>query len=282
MTYVDRARPPSSAPIRRLLAGSLFALLTAVVLTMLPGPSAFTPRAAADTAGGGFCFLDTNGQQTCPAPMSWPQPSLLNPAVYDAATPVEAQALRDTEDQALADVLKDHQLPATDLSAVKSFARADAQGEMFSLIVAALKTPEGQRTTTQQGLVDWMSDQATQQRFLPAMNAATEYARFAGKDLIGATQVLYHGSEQQITDFLSGPAEPFSDSAVDAATRVPEATASTTRRGRTRATTTSRPCRPASHPARARSGAHRPPRPSMTSSSGASPPSTTGLGHRWV
>ena len=213
MAPFDRARSRHLHRARRLLAGALFALLASVVVTMLPGP--LTAYAADTTPQSDICFLDSTGQRECPPPASWPQPSLLNPAVYDAATPPEAQALRDTEAQALAAVLKDHQLPATDLPQVKSYARPDAQAEMWAIIVDALKTPAGQRTADQQALVDWMSDQVTQQRFQPAKNAAMEYARFAGKDLIGATQVLNNGTEQQITDFLSGPAEPFSDSAVD-------------------------------------------------------------------
>src|SRR5262249_5845027 len=156
------------------------ALLAALALNVLPGPTAVSPRAdAADAPTGGICFLDANGQLVCPPPESWPQPSLLNPAVYDAATPAEAQALRDSEQQARANVLADHQLPATDLPQVKTYARSDAQAEMWAMIVEALKTPPGQRTTDQQGLVDWMSDQVTEQRFQPAANAAIEYTRFA-------------------------------------------------------------------------------------------------------
>lgn len=203
--------------MRRLHRAALFALVAAVILGLAPGRLSFSPRADAAETTGGICFLEDDGQQLCPPAASWPQPSLLNPAVYDAATPAEAQALRDTENQALAGVLADHQLPATDLPQVKSYARADAQAQMWSLIVQALQLPTSQRTTDQQGLVDWMSDQLTQQRFQPAANAAIEYARFAGKDLVGANQVVRTGTEQQITDFLSGLAQPFSSSAVDAA-----------------------------------------------------------------
>ena len=104
---------------------------------------------------------------------------LVDDGMYQA-TSAEQTALSDLQAQAVANTLSDHDLPASDADAVRTWGQADAEAELWALIVQAIETPAASRTSDQQGAVDWLAsvDQAVQ--VLAARDAIDQYADWAG------------------------------------------------------------------------------------------------------
>ncbi len=114
---------------------------------------------------------------------------LINPAVLDSgladdgiyqATSAEQTALSDLEAQAVANTLSDHDLPSSDADAVMTWGQADAEAELWALIVQAIQTPAASRTADQQGAVDWLASAVQAERVGAAADAIQEYADWAG------------------------------------------------------------------------------------------------------
>ena len=115
---------------------------------------------------------------------------LINPAVLDSggladdgiyrATSAEQAALSDLEAQAVANTLSDHDLPSSDTDAVMTWGQADAEAELWALIVQAIQTPAASLTTDQQGVVDWLASAVQAEQVGAAQDAIQEYADWAG------------------------------------------------------------------------------------------------------
>jgi len=101
------------------------------------------------------------------------------PPLY-LATADEASALSHIEDQAVAATIADHGLSSDDAAAVLSWGRADAEAELWSLLVQAIQTQPSSRTTDQQGAVNWLTDVLRRQQAQAAYQAGLEYVRWAG------------------------------------------------------------------------------------------------------
>ena len=168
-------------------------------------------------------YRDSPGRGASPralprrAPVSWSvrrstHPHLTHPAVCRAVRPAIADALRAFEDQAVDAVLANHELSPSDRDEVLSYARADAAGGDVGLDGRGPQDrPARSRTTHQQAVVDWLSADPHQPAAPGPKYAASEYARFAGKDPIRAQLTCSSRRRRagQIKDFLSGTAEPF-------------------------------------------------------------------------
>jgi len=74
----------------------------------------------------------------------------------------------------------DHGLSADDAAAVQSWGRADAEAELWSLLVQAIQTQPSSRSTDQQGAVAWLTDVLRHERAQAAYQAGLEYVRWAG------------------------------------------------------------------------------------------------------
>lgn len=122
-------------------------------------------------------------------------PDLLNVAeLLDStglyhATHAEFVALNDLETQAITNTLADHGLPSSEASAAQSWARDDAEAELYALLVQSATTPacgssqtpgDNCRTTDQQGAVQWLADMAQREGVQEAINAGREYVKWAG------------------------------------------------------------------------------------------------------
>src|SRR5947209_781768 len=66
---------------------------------------------------------------------------LSQPGSIYAATSVQTSSLQNLEQAAIANTLKNHQLPASDAAAVQTWGRGDAEAELWGLIVQAINLP---------------------------------------------------------------------------------------------------------------------------------------------
>ncbi len=126
------------------------------------------------------------------------------PAPLYAATPAQIQSLQTLEQAAVSATLADHGLPASDADAVQSWARADADAELWALFVQAIKTPAASRTADQQNAVDWLTAVDRREGVQAADAAGLEYVKWAGLDQSGYQSLLASNpSQAQLTAFLT-------------------------------------------------------------------------------
>ena len=167
-------------PSRRWKSAVGTGVLIAVTFVML-GLGPFGPRVPQARAAG---------------PLVQPSPpALLNVAELNDstglyfATQAEVPALNNLEQQAITNTLADHGLPSTEASAVQSWARDDAEAELYALLVQAANTAacsptqtpgDHCRTTDQQNAVQWLADMAQREGVQEAYNAGLEYVKWAG------------------------------------------------------------------------------------------------------
>ena len=198
--YCDISRPSSGR-------GAGEALLAVILATAIVAPQIAT----ATTAGAEAPSIFPSGPPSLPVCLYPPKgpdglvdwaPSsadfapcaflsyLINPAVLDPgglesdgiyqATSAEQTALSNLEAQAVANTLSDHDLPSSDADAVMTWGQADAEAELWALIVQAIQTPAASRTTDQEGAVDWLASAVQAEQVGAAQDAIQEYADWAG------------------------------------------------------------------------------------------------------
>ena len=154
-----------------------------------------------------LCTISADGQS---CPVFPPPPGLLNPGALAAAGPAIAQSMRNLSDQAIQNTLDDHQLPASDRDAALSWARDDAEAELWGLIVEAITTSEGQRTPDQQHAAEWMMQLASAQANDAAKQAGEEYTTWAGLDVLDYRSMADTATKAELTDFLDDDVRSFS------------------------------------------------------------------------
>ncbi len=205
--------PMQYALRRRLALSALFTVAVALLVGLLPGPSAVTAftTGAATAAEPNWegCTVSADRKLVCP--IARDQAGLFNPAVIGFAPPERQEVMKRLEAKAWENVLANYRLPAGDLPLARSYARAEAQAEMWAMVVQALETPQHQRDHDQQVIVRWLADMVRPERTDGPIAAAREYAKFAGKNVQDFDNMFMFGnpSEDEIRDFLSGPAEPY-------------------------------------------------------------------------
>jgi hypothetical protein len=190
---------PLSRKRRRVLVH-----LVAVVLAL----TVLIPRASTARAATTICTLTASGP-TCP---TYPPPDLLNlqQGGFYAATAAQQASLQKLEDQAVQTTISDHNLSADDADAVRSWGRADAEAELYILLVKAINTSAASRTADQQNAVDWVAAMEQRRTVLAALDAGLEYVRWAGLDQ-GQYQSLLNSNadESDLESFLSGTPENY-------------------------------------------------------------------------
>jgi uncharacterized protein YjbI with pentapeptide repeats len=176
----------------RLLLQIVVALLTVTPLI----PAAQVAQAQAT------CIL-TSVPPTCPD--NSPPPLLnLDQPLY-AATDNQRKSLENLEDQAVTNIVNGHSLAPSDANAVKSWARADAQAELYALLVAAINTSAASRTLDQQNAVDWLDAIVQRQNAAAAQASGREYVKWAGLDQSQYDALLNRThTESDLKTFLSG------------------------------------------------------------------------------
>ncbi len=195
--------------MRRVVASSLFTLVAAVVVGLLPGPLTVTAQAVEPAPA---CFLDESGYLHCPR--IYPPPPLLNPGVTSTLTIDERFALQEMQNQAMDTVMADHDLPEADRGAVYTWGRPEVMTELVSLIMQAAKTPIGQRNSTQQIVTRWLGKLVKAQAVIAAERAGEEYARWAGLNVSTYRQKV-GGTQDALANFLSQDPQPRGNQIVD-------------------------------------------------------------------
>jgi hypothetical protein len=97
------------------------------------------------------------------------------------ATPDQNTALSDLEDQAVQNMLADHNLPASDANAALSWGRDDTEAELWNLMRLAITATNP--TTDQQAVVAWLKSVAFREGLQSANDAGLEYTKWAGLDV---------------------------------------------------------------------------------------------------
>ena len=179
-------------------------LLTAGVVIALVAGSLFAPLTTGSAKAATYS----------PAP-------LLNVAIDGgdgiySATGAQYASLQNLETQAVQNTLAEHGLPSSDAAAVQTWGRADAEAELWALIINAISTKactsgqtpgQGCRTTDQQNAVDWLTSAYTQEAIQAAQDAGLEYVKYAGLSQSGFNSLMNSTpapSESQIQNFLCG------------------------------------------------------------------------------
>ncbi|MDE3230015.1 MAG: PKD domain-containing protein, partial [Chloroflexota bacterium] len=177
-----RARRARAASGRRRKPGWLAMRVAAAALLALVSIAAWALNTPSTRADG------------CPLSKICHPPELLNndmltggDALY-YATPSELTALEDLEQQALQNTLTDHNLPASDASAVLSWGRDDAEAELWNLVRQAATASNP--TADQKGATAWLKDMASREGLQSANDAGLEYTKWAGLDVTKYTSLV--------------------------------------------------------------------------------------------
>ncbi|HSW43574.1 MAG TPA: MBG domain-containing protein [Patescibacteria group bacterium] len=142
------------------------------------------------------------------------------------ATAAQRAALSELMQKAVANTAAMHQVPASELSAVQTWGRPDAQAELWGLVVEAITTPACPvgvttdcRTPNQQHVVDWMAAMAQRQGTETAIAAGLELVKYSGLSQDGYRALFANGAQptlEQLTSFLT--IEPLNYNSTDPAT----------------------------------------------------------------
>jgi hypothetical protein len=126
------------------------------------------------------------------------------------ATPAQVQSLRNLEADAVADVIRIHDLSASDTNAVLTWGRAEAQAQLFTRLLNAVKEDEDDRSDDQQNAVDWMSTMMHRKAAAAAVAAGREYVAWAGLDEYRFDAlVTANASEGELREFLDDTPQPW-------------------------------------------------------------------------
>ena len=130
-----------------------------------------------------------------------------------SATSAQITSLQDLEQEAVANTITDHALAATDTEAVESWARTDADAELWALLVQAIQAVQaGTADTDQQNAATWLNSVVLRQGVLAAQAAGLEYTKWAGLGISGYQDlVASNPSGSALQSFLSGAPEPYTD-----------------------------------------------------------------------
>jgi hypothetical protein len=180
-----------------------------VVSTTLTALTLGGPPAHADTTGTTQpCSSEVNTSNFAPGCLP---PALLTLSGLYTASPDQASSLLDLEYQAVTNTIEDHGLSGDDGSRVLSWARPDAEAELFALIVQAIDTPAALQTPDQQNAVAWVQAVEQRQAEVAAQDAGLEYVEWAGLDPeTYSSLIAANASESDLQSFLSGsPPSPY-------------------------------------------------------------------------
>ena len=155
-------------------------LAVITTLTMLAGALvAANGVAAADASP--YPPADLLNLSALQLPATPPDGGSFYPAGVYSATPAEITSLQDLESQAVTDTIQDHSLSPGDTGAVESWARPDADAELWGLLVQAINAVgAGTATTDQQNADAWLTAVMQREDVLAAQDAGLEYAKWAG------------------------------------------------------------------------------------------------------
>ena len=142
-------------------------------------------------------------------------PAQVNGSYYPggmfAATDAERTAVNAVEAQAVANTLADHGLPAGDGPSILSWARADADANLWALILQAVNdVHDGKATSTEQSVNQWLVDSLKRQSILSTQDTGLEYTKWAGLGTATYNNLIKNNASlTQLTSFLSTTPNPY-------------------------------------------------------------------------
>ncbi len=192
-------------PARKARRRVLVLFLAVVLLT----PIGLIPQAQTASAQTSDCDV-----AACPPPALLN----LNQPLY-AATAAQMSSLENLETEAVNNITAAYGLSPSDSDSVLSWGRADADAELYALLLQASSTPActtgqalglGCRTTDQQNAVDWLNTVLQRQAVAAAQNAGLEYVKWAGLDQSQYQSLLdSNAGDSALQTFLSGTPENY-------------------------------------------------------------------------
>jgi Bacterial Ig-like domain (group 3) len=210
----DAASPPPSfagaSRRTRLWRAPLGVLVT---LAVLANGLALTGGVAAADSSTSYPPPDLFNLSSLELPATLPSSGDYYAGGIYSATSAQITSLQDLEQEATANTISDHALAATDTEAVDSWARPDADAELWALLAQAIQAVQaGTADTDQQNAAAWLNAVVLRQGVLAAQAAGLEYSKWAGLGT-SAYQDLIAGnpSESTLQSFLSATPEPYSD-----------------------------------------------------------------------
>jgi hypothetical protein len=128
-----------------------------------------------------------------------------------SATEQQLSTLHKFEDQAIANVIKDHFLDPTDAPAVLSWARDEALANLYILMFQAFQASiDGVATPDQLSANNWVWGAYNRQVYLDAINAGFEYTKWAGIGTAAYTTLTEQDfTYEQLMDFFDAQPQPY-------------------------------------------------------------------------
>ena len=122
-----------------------------------------------------------------------------------SATSAQIASLQNLETQAVSNTLADHGLVAGDAAAAQTWGRADAQGELFGLLVQAIQTQAVSRTADQQNAVNWLEAAVQRENTLADRDAGLEYVKWAALSQTQYQTLLSQNADYNTLDTFFKP-----------------------------------------------------------------------------
>ena len=206
---------PTPATARSFLALVLtVAVLAAGLLIPSPALAASAPASAPAAAVDPICVTDP--AQCTPPPMLNKQ-LLQDPASVYHATTAQSAAIAALEAEAVTTALADHQLPASEADAMRSWGRQEVLAQLWALMIKAIRTDPGSRSAEQAHVVTWLAQMMNRKAEELAHNAGWEYLKWAGRvsaaeprppaaDVLSDLQRFANGTLQPV-GYMFGTAE---------------------------------------------------------------------------
>ncbi len=169
-------------------AGTAQADITPAPITVGPPVTIVPPIITGTDSTSGPDVINVESPSFCAADPDACSPVVGGPTMgpYDAhsefyeATDAQRAALISMQESAIQSILTVHGLPASDHDAVLAWDRSEVRAVMWEEITQALQTAAGQRSPTQQSVVDYFGVLMQRQSVNSAIAAIREYNKWAG------------------------------------------------------------------------------------------------------
>ncbi len=164
----------------------LLALCITAAGLLVPQPaSAAAPAATpAATPAAAAALLDPECESDptlCTPPPMLNKQLLQDPSGIYRATSAQQAAIAALEAEAVINALADHQLPASEADAMRSWGRHEVLAQLWALILKAIRTDPGSRSADQAHVVTWLALLMNRKAEDLAHNAGWEFLKWAGR-----------------------------------------------------------------------------------------------------
>ena len=162
----------------------LLALCITAAGLLVPQPASAAAPAAAPAAPAAPLLLDPECESDptlCTPPPMLNKQLLQDPSSIYRATTAQQAAIAALEAEAVINALADHQLPASDADAMRSWGRQEVLAQLWALMIKAIRTDPGSRSADQAHVVTWLAQMMNRKAEELAHNAGWEFLKWAGR-----------------------------------------------------------------------------------------------------